>query len=559
MIKKIICTVMALVMLTGVLSLYACGGKKGEKAIMLADSYSIVAGDEMAAVESIHTEKLSVELEKEGIEIIALNGPDAEKAEFEILVGDTGREESNKALEKLGGADDFIIDPISTNCIVICGKTPLSTECAVDYFLDEYVKAGTDEFEGTLLVAGEYHFAPDYKYESVVLEDVAIKDYVIATEQDASLRNAYRIAHYLGSYSGELPKIVNYSELTSSNRGVVCYGSGGRAPKIPTPKALDGYFLNLETNNKGATIAVTWSDEEYIEEAVLKFGERFATSGEGKVGEGRFMSITKHDQEGVSSLNETEWIVVSEKPREVTKGVTQVSYTCKGYNDLPYLVHVMTVDLDYVSLMLGTADNNNKTEDKWVQTPAEHARAAIDDGFDVVGAINAGYPTGLSVKEGVMMVPGTIHRPYFAVTKAGVPFIGYDDNAADIENIELAACGTDVLVDNYMPGNLRMTDDFAYTTHPRTMIGIRGDGKIVMVVIDGRQPELSNGAPFTRCADIMMRLGCKYALNLDGGGSSCMIVRHKSGAFQTVNKISDPTMRAVRNSIMIVAGTGNSK
>ena len=82
MIKKIICTVMALVMLTGVLSLYACGGKKGEKAIMLADSYSIVAGDEMAAVESIHTEKLSVELEKEGIEIIALNGPDAEKAEF---------------------------------------------------------------------------------------------------------------------------------------------------------------------------------------------------------------------------------------------------------------------------------------------------------------------------------------------------------------------------------------------------------------------------------------------------------------------------------------------
>ena len=236
-----------------------------------------------------------------------------------------------------------------------------------------------------------------------------------------------------------------------------------------------------------------------------------------------------------------------------------MSYTCKGYNDLPYLVHVMIADLDHVSLMLGTDGNGNRSEDKWTATPAEHARAAIDDGYDVVACINAGYPTGLSVKEGVMMVPGTIHRPYFAVTKDGVPFIGFDDNEADIENIELAACGTDVLVNNYMPGNLRMTDDFAYTTHPRTMIGIRGDGKIVMVVIDGRQPELSNGAPFTRCADIMMRLGCKYALNLDGGGSSCMIVRHKSGAFQTVNKISDPTMRKVRNSIMIVAGTGESK
>ena len=97
-----------------------------------------------------------------------------------------------------------------------------------------------------------------------------------------------------------------------------------------------------------------------------------------------------------------------------------------------------------------------------------------------------------------------------------------------------------------------MDDEFSYTTHPRTMIGIRGDGKVVMVVIDGRQPELSNGAPFVRCADIMMQLGCKYALNLDGGGSSAMFYRPEKGGYRIVNKISDPVMRQVRNSSLII-------
>ena len=77
-----------------------------------------------------------------------------------------------------------------------------------------------------------------------------------------------------------------------------------------------------------------------------------------------------------------------------------------------------------------------------------------------------------------------------------------------------------------------------------------------MVVIDGRQPEISNGAPLVRCADIMMKLGCKYALNLDGGGSSTMFVRNSEGKFDVVNKISDPTMRPVRNSILIVEKKG---
>jgi len=410
-----------------------------------------------------------------------------------------------------------------------------------------------DEDTGELFVKSSTLLQKEYAYESVTLEDVAIKDYVIAVENDQQIRNAYTIAHVLGSYSGEVASVVRYDELTDQNRGVICVGSNGRDTSATLPKDLDGFFLNLTTGDDGVTVAVDWTDEKYIGKAIEAFGERFAASGDTKVGEGRFTSITKHQFKDVGALNSAVWTVKSKTERPIADGLTQVSYNCTGYQGLPYLVHVMIVDLDRFGLMLGTADNRNDTEDKWIQTPADHALAAREDGHDVLGAINAGYPTGISIKDGRLMVPGTIHRPYFALTKSGEPKILYDDNAADVENLQLAACGTHVIVDNYMPGDLQMNDEFCYTTHPRTLIGIRGDGKVVMVVIDGRQPELSNGSPMVRSADIMMKLGCKYALNLDGGGSSAMIVKHKRGAFQIVNKVSDPVLRKVRNSIMIVA------
>lgn len=555
MTKRLLCIVLAICMLSGTVSLLSCSHKKGEQIskITLNDSYTIITGAELDAAQSTAPKALYDALGAEGISVETGRDSEVEKGDFEILVGQTNRNESQKAYEKLEKIDDFIVDPISDKVIVICGKTPIATEAAVEYFLKEYVRAGTGEFKKELFVGGKTLFQKEYTYESVNLEDVAIKDYVIAIEDDSQTYNAYKIAHVLGTYSGEVAAIVKYSELTDKNRGVVCLGSNGRDTSAPLPEGLDGYFLNLTTGDDGVTIAVDWSSEYNIEKAIETFGERFAVSGEEKVGKGRFTSITKHQFKNIGTLNSAVWKVESTVQNYDSEGMTQITYKCTGYQGLPYLVHVMTVDLDHVSLMLGTADNMHSGEDRWVQTPVQHARAAIKAGHNVIGTINAGYPQGISVKEGYLMVPGTIHRPYFAVTKSGEPQILYDDNAADIENLDLAACGTHVIVDNYMPGDLKMDEDFSYTTHPRTLIGIRGDGKVVFVVIDGRQPELSNGSPMVRSADIMMKLGCKMAINMDGGGSSSMTVRHSSGAFKIVNKISDPVMRKVRNSVMVIA------
>lgn len=63
--------------------------------------------------------------------------------------------------------------------------------------------------------------------------------------------------------------------------------------------------------------------------------------------------------------------------------------------------------------------------------------------------------------------------------------------------------------------------------HPRTVIGYTADGKIIVMVIQGRTPGIAEGATLTQAAKLMVDLGCVEALNLDGGGSSCMLINGK--------------------------------
>lgn len=70
--------------------------------------------------------------------------------------------------------------------------------------------------------------------------------------------------------------------------------------------------------------------------------------------------------------------------------------------------------------------------------------------------------------------------------------------------------------------------------HPRTAMGYTKDNKLVILVIEGRNPGIAEGASLTQEAQILKGIGCWEALNLDGGGSSCMLVNGK----ETI-KISD--------------------
>jgi hypothetical protein len=79
----------------------------------------------------------------------------------------------------------------------------------------------------------------------------------------------------------------------------------------------------------------------------------------------------------------------------------------------------------------------------------------------------------------------------------------------------------------------RFTGKALYDKHPRTAMGYTKEGKLIILVIEGRNKNAS-GATLTQEAQIFKDLGCWEALNLDGGGSSCMLVNGK----ETI-KVSD--------------------
>jgi hypothetical protein len=62
---------------------------------------------------------------------------------------------------------------------------------------------------------------------------------------------------------------------------------------------------------------------------------------------------------------------------------------------------------------------------------------------------------------------------------------------------------------------------------PRTAMGYTRDGRLIVLVIQGRTPGIAAGATLQQEAQILLSLGCYEALNLDGGGSSCMLVNGK--------------------------------
>jgi len=90
--------------------------------------------------------------------------------------------------------------------------------------------------------------------------------------------------------------------------------------------------------------------------------------------------------------------------------------------------------------------------------------------------------------------------------------------------------------------------EFGERRHPRTAVGVTRDGRLLLVVVDGRQEPYSAGMTLPELAWLMSLLGAEEALNLDGGGSTAMVVEGK-----VVNRPSDATgERPVANVLGVV-------
>lgn len=83
--------------------------------------------------------------------------------------------------------------------------------------------------------------------------------------------------------------------------------------------------------------------------------------------------------------------------------------------------------------------------------------------------------------------------------------------------------------------------------HPRTAMGYTSNNELVILVVEGRNPGKAEGVTLLQEAVLLQSLGCVEALNLDGGGSSCMLINGK----ETIRPSDKEGQRAVPGVFLI--------
>ena len=259
-------------------------------------------------------------------------------------------------------------------------------------------------------------------------------------------------------------------------------------------------------------------------------------------------------------------------------GITQDINYAQTVDGKQIVYYVATVDVtrDDVTIMVNY--NNNQPpvgSNIGMQSVANQTAALVEnyrnltdengnkvyENFNAIVATNgAGYnittgtPSGLVVMNGVEYYP--VSAPgFFAILKDGTAMIGTKaDYEANKEQIKegIAAFGS-VLIKN---GKIDVTKSANYTSSraSRTAIGITAEGKVVMMVLDGRQLPRSAGGAMEEIAQIMLEAGCVQAVNLDGGGSSTYLSKPAGkDDIELVNVPSDGYARSVATSLVAIS------
>ena len=194
-----------------------------------------------------------------------------------------------------------------------------------------------------------------------------------------------------------------------------------------------------------------------------------------------------------------------------------------------------------------------------LQTVRKQAEVLIAKGEQVVAGVNAdfynmatGEPSGVVVKDGVIIKNNPNSRKFFGILKDGTPVIGDYNKFNELkDNIEEALGGNAILVKD---GQVFETPQTGADKEPRTAVGIKEDGKVIFLTVDGRQEPYSTGLSMEELAELMISMGAVQALNLDGGGSTTHLSRIPgSDVLDIKNKPSDNSERSVANSWMIIS------
>ncbi len=225
---------------------------------------------------------------------------------------------------------------------------------------------------------------------------------------------------------------------------------------------------------------------------------------------------------------------------QLEEGVVYRSVRSRAF---PWSVHLLDIDATRCELGFQVV---RPDEGEGRKTVSELSRRL---GRTALAAVNGDFFTPEDLPVGVEVTAGEVRgratRPVFAWRPGFLPWVGPSRLEGDSLHLgELALSLSDpdgnteavagfpaLLSESAWVGDLQMGDRpaFAAQRHPRTAVGWNpGDGRLWIVVTDGRREGISEGMTLPELAGFLLALGATEAVNLDGGGSSVMVIRGQS-------------------------------
>lgn len=481
------------------------------------------------------------------------------QGEYEILIGATNRDGSAEAAEGLTCLD-WVYSIDSTGVITIRGGSAAATLSAAQAFLKNIFGYDTESENpsGTpaeLTVGTRCEYRHEYAISELTIGGTPIEDYTIVRSGSAVsiIQASQKLAFAIERLTGKRMQIVKASEFEGGR--AIYFGTSNRDGRhFEDHPGTYGYIVR----EVGQDIAIDFSNITAGELATDLFVSEYLPGDDTA---GRYdIALGRADIIGVELPNSNGLQLKRETTSALANGI---DYTERFYTDRdgkPVRAYIIAIERGAASIYTGTPQDGTVLLNK-VSNVANQMKAANNNGKNAIAGVNADFfdmggtclPRGLCVKEGELLSSAS-DRPWFGVHADGSYVIGNGSSSFDkldgADKIISGVGGSDILM-SYGKIATISSRDFSTIRHPRTAVGYDSTGKLYLVVVDGRQPSVSNGASLSDLASIFYSLGCTDALNLDGGGSSTVILKNAAGNYVTKNSPSAGALRAVSSTLLV--------
>ena len=271
--------------------------------------------------------------------------------------------------------------------------------------------------------------------------------------------------------------------------------------------------------------------------------------------------------------------LISKKDWDIAPGITESEIVLN--NDAGtrrQVLHIMEADMnsEYTKVIGSYAEMNTS---KYQTATMDLQASWVENnwGLNVVGAMNTclswytGYPADQVGKPlGFMMVDGEVlwddceGFPTVLVINKDADENG-NARPTDIPKIEMVQVRSSADLDGWEEQVIPCSSGFIVKdgvnlysvsrsdSAPRSVVGIKPDGTVVIMENDGRQAPFSAGMSMYELAEVMLDLGCSYAVNCDGGGSSTFLSQRPGEELLVNNSPSDGGLRPTTQGILFIS------